>query len=455
MAKIVLQNVASGYNLQTINDNFSKIQTELQNKVLYRDNPVTEPNSVNNNLDINGNSIYNVKKIETTQLLVNGVDISVPVSAIGGLYQKDFFIGDGVATTFSLSRPPTVSNNSLVVVEGIVQSPDTYTLNGASLTFGTAPPAPTVPGTRNIVVSFVGTLAVGIAGPTGPTGPAGPANTLAIGSVTSGAAAATITGTSPNQTLNFVLQTGATGNTGPANSLGIGTVTNGGVGVASATITGTAPSQTLNLVLPQGIQGPQGNPGTGTGTVTHTAGALTANALMVGNAVDDSKVLGSLGTTSTVLHGNAAGLPTFGAVILTTDVSGILPTANGGTGSSTLSFPSGTVNIGYLEIPQNSQSTAYTLVLTDSGKHILHPAADTTARTYTIPANSSVAYPVGASLTFINQNAAGVITIAINTDTMRLAGAGTTGSRTLAANGMATAIKITSTEWIINGTGLT
>jgi hypothetical protein len=38
---------------------------------------------------------------------------------------------------------------------------------------------------------------------------------------------------------------------------------------------------------------------------------------------------------------------------------------------------------------------------------------------------------------------------------MRLAGAGTTGSRTLAANGVATAIKITSTEWIISGTGLT
>jgi hypothetical protein len=38
---------------------------------------------------------------------------------------------------------------------------------------------------------------------------------------------------------------------------------------------------------------------------------------------------------------------------------------------------------------------------------------------------------------------------------MRLSPAGTTGSRTLAANGIATAIKISSTEWIISGTGLT
>ena len=106
-------------------------------------------------------------------------------------------------------------------------------------------------------------------------------------------------------------------------------------------------------------------------------------------------------------------------------------------------------------VRQNSQSAAYTLVLTDSGKHILHPSADTTARIFTIPANSSVAYPIGTALTFVNQNAGGVVTIAITTDTMRLVGAGTTGSRTLAANGMATALKITSTEWIISGTGLT
>lgn len=114
-----------------------------------------------------------------------------------------------------------------------------------------------------------------------------------------------------------------------------------------------------------------------------------------------------------------------------------------------------TDNIGYLSIPQNSQSTAYTAVLADAGKHLFHPSADTTARTFTIPANSSVAFPIGTALTFVNQNGAGAVTIAITTDTMRLAGAGTTGSRTLAANGIATALKLTSTEWIISGTNLT
>jgi hypothetical protein len=106
-------------------------------------------------------------------------------------------------------------------------------------------------------------------------------------------------------------------------------------------------------------------------------------------------------------------------------------------------------------ITQNSQSANYTTVLADAEKHIFHPSADTTARTWTIDSNANVAYPVGTAITFVNQNAAGVITLAITADTMRLAGPGTTGNRTLAANGVCTALKVTATEWIISGTGLT
>lgn len=80
----------------------------------------------------------------------------------------------------------------------------------------------------------------------------------------------------------------------------------------------------------------EGGGGGGSGTVTHTTGALTSSALIVGNGSADIKPLASLGTTTTVLHGNAAGLPTFGPVSLTADVSGILDPANGGTGVDTL-----------------------------------------------------------------------------------------------------------------------
>lgn len=104
-------------------------------------------------------------------------------------------------------------------------------------------------------------------------------------------------------------------------------------------------------------------------------------------------------------------------------------------------------------IRQNSQSAAYTTVLTDGGKHIYHPTADNNARTFTIDSNANVAYPIGTAITFVNE--INTVTIAITSDTLVLSGPGTTGSRTLAANGMATALKIGTTRWIISGTGLT
>lgn len=114
----------------------------------------------------------------------------------------------------------------------------------------------------------------------------------------------------------------------------------------------------------------------------------------------------------------------------------------------------GSNNIGYLNIPQNAQTGNYTLVLGDAGKHILHGSADGSGDTYTIPANSSVAFPLGTTITFINL-ASATIAIAITTDTLTLAGTTSTGSRTLAQNGIATAVKATSTSWLISGVGLT
>lgn len=106
--------------------------------------------------------------------------------------------------------------------------------------------------------------------------------------------------------------------------------------------------------------------------------------------------------------------------------------------------------VGFKGIPQNSQSGNYTCVLTDAGKHIF---ANAGLATVTIPANASVAYPIGTVLTFAN-NAGGNISIAITSDTLVLAGSSSTGTRTLATNGLASALKITSQVWWISGTGL-
>ena len=189
------------------------------------------------------------------------------------------------------------------------------------------------------------------------------------------------------------------------------------------------------------------------GTYTMTAAKITGGTItgITDLAVADGGTGAS--TLTGVLKGN--GTSAFTAATAGTDYvapSGALGTPSSGTLSSCT--VDGTDAVGFRNVPVNSQSAAYTLVLADSGKVILHPASDANARTFTIPANSSVAYAVGTAITFINMTSQ-VVTIAITTDTMYLSSAGTTGSRSLAQYGSATAIKITSTNWIISGSGLT
>lgn len=122
--------------------------------------------------------------------------------------------------------------------------------------------------------------------------------------------------------------------------------------------------------------------------------------------------------------------------------------------SNVTQFQDPTNNVGYLTIPQNSQSTNYTLLIGDAGKNIYHASGAGSGDTYTIPANASVAFPVGTAITFINSDSNNV-SIAITADTLTLAGSTNTGTRTLAQNGIATAVKVTTTSWLIGGTGLT
>ena len=184
--------------------------------------------------------------------------------------------------------------------------------------------------------------------------------------VTNGAGTITVTNSLPDQTV-VLTGAGTTVVTGTypsftitSNDAFVGTVTSvswtGGI-VSVATPT-TTPAFTV-----AGTSG--GVPYFSSGTAWASSGVLTASRIVLGGGAGAAPtVLGSLGTTTTVLHGNAAGAPTFGAVSLTADVSGTLPIANGGTGTTSTTFASLTTNVsGILPVANggNGLGVAYTV----------------------------------------------------------------------------------------------
>ena len=107
-------------------------------------------------------------------------------------------------------------------------------------------------------------------------------------------------------------------------------------------------------------------------------------------------------------------------------------------------------SVGTRGIPVNTQDAAYGFLIEDAGTIIRHSSAS--AHTYTIPANASVAFPVGTAITIVNEPGGGSITLSITTDTLnRGDGVSGTGSRTIAANSVATVMKTAATTWMITG----
>lgn len=189
---------------------------------------------------------------------------------------------------------------------------------------------------------------------------------------------------------------------------------------------------------------------------------------------------GSSSTVSSIdVSGGTTGLSFSGGPITssgTITAAGTLAVANGGTGSTTASgarsnlgaaasgantditaldqdvtiTATGTIastSIGYRGLPLSGQTqgSIITLALSDASKRV----ANTTGG-WTIPANASVAFPTDTVIVLHNNSTLSQ-TVAITSDTLTLAGTTTTGTRTIAANGLATLTKVGSTSWLISG----
>jgi hypothetical protein len=206
---------------------------------------------------------------------------------------------------------------------------------------------------------------------------------------------------------------------------------------------------------------------TGAHTFSPSAGAIKINTLagQVGLQINmGSSADVGLRIVDPGINGVEARLNTTNTLVrLQATSPGILVFSSGGSDvgqfTSTTNFQvlddsSNYQTVGWRDAPQRAITVNGSLVLADRGKSVQANGGSVT--TITIPANASVAFPIGTCILLVN-NQNSNLTVAITTDSLYIAGTTTGGagtSRTLANNGVAMLYKFSSTGWFISGSGV-
>ena len=225
---------------------------------------------------------------------------------------------------------------------------------------------------------------------------------------------------------------------------------NGGTATFNLRVDGEAvyPATTQQLFV--SIGGVMQNPGTdftvASDQVTFTtapAGGLSFFALMQGDAVDTntpgdgtvttSKIGDSQVTTAKIGDDQVTGAKLADNITIssTSTITG-----------SVVSDTSGNLR----DIPQNAKTSAYVLVIGDAGKHV-------SITTGGVTVNSGI-FSAGDAVSIYNNSASAQTITQGSSVTIRLAGVGTAGNKTLASYGLATLLCIASNEFVIAGTGV-
>jgi hypothetical protein len=304
-------------------------------------------------------------------------------------------------------------------VQGNASGTGTTTLQSANTSSSTTFTLPGVDGTNGQFLSTDGSGNLTFSSPAG----AGTVTTVSVVSA-NGLAGSVANATS---TPAITLSTSITGVL-KGNGTAISAASAGTDYVAPSGALGTPSSGTLTNCT--GLPVSTGISGLGSGVGTFLATPSSSN---LASAVTDETGSGALVFANT---------PTLVTPVLGTPTSGTLSNCT----------VDGTNSVGFRTAPQTSGgASSYTLVLTDSGKHVIFTGGSTA--TLTVPTNASVAFPVGTTILVVNDNS-GNLTISGAGVTFQLAN-GATGNRTVATKGLATCLKTATDTWYVSGAGVT
>jgi hypothetical protein len=429
----------------------------------------------------------------TASSTIPGSDISGNISGNAAGLSSTLAVGSGGtgATTAANARVnllPSYTSNASKVLALNSSATDvewvTASAGGGVTSFSGGSTGLTPSTATTGIVTLGGTLGLGYGG-TGATTASGARTALDVPSTTGSGASGTwsisINGNAATAT-NGVVTTGSYSNPAwitalagskisgdisgnAANVSGTVAIANGGTGQTTAAnaINALLPSQTSQsgkFLTTNGSVASWGTAG-GSGTVTSVVGTGTVNGITLTGTVTSSGNLTLGGTLS--------------GVSLTTQVSGTLPVANGGTGVTTstgsgsvvlstspslttpvLGTPTsgnlsnctadGTNAVGYRNVPQSgtSKTAPYTLATSDVGKFIQVGSGGS----ITIP-NSTFA---AGDVVSVFNNTSGNITVTCSTSNCYIAGIDTNKtSVTLATRGVVTILFVTSTLSVLTG----
>lgn len=292
------------------------------------------------------------------------------------------------------------------------------------------------PITTSGTLTLAGTLAIANGG-TGATDAATARSNLGAGTVTSVGSAGTVNGITLTGT---VTSSGSLTLGGTLSGVSLTTQVSGTLPVANGGTGGTTQATAQSAL---GVPSTTGTGASGSWGISVTGSAGGSAATL---AIARTLTIGSTGKTFDGSANVAWSLTEIGAAAsgANTDITAldqdVTITATGTIAADTL---------GFRGIPQNAQTASYTLALSDAGKHI-----SITTGGIVIPANGSVAFPIGTTIVVYNDSTSSQ-NITITSDNLLLAaGTGVSGTRVLSGYGLATLVKVKSTTWVTSGAGL-